>query len=126
MATEIKQMCEVCESCQELTPRNGPEKLKQQENGNSPWEKRGMDILEIKGKQYLVTVDYFTNFIECDLLTVTTSTQIITKLKKQFARFGIPKCIVSDGGSQFTSYEFKTFVEQWGMIQLISSPGHQQ
>lgn len=52
----------------------------------------------MKGKQYLVTVDYFTNFIERDLLTVTTSTQIITKLKKQFARFGIPKCIVSDGG----------------------------
>lgn len=44
MAKEIKKMCEVCEPCQELKPRNGPEKLQQHENENSPREKVGMDL----------------------------------------------------------------------------------
>ena len=122
MAKEIKQLCDACEPCQDLQPRNGPETLKLHGNGNVPWEKVGMDLFEIKG----VVVDYFTNFIECDLLTTITSTQVIMKLKKPFARFGIPKSIVSDVGTQFTSFEFEQFVKQWGIVHLISSPGHQQ
>ena len=57
MAKEIKQLCDACEPCQDLKPRNGPETLKLHDNGNVPWEKVGMDLFEIKGKQYLVVVD---------------------------------------------------------------------
>ena len=46
---------------------------------------------------YLIVVDYYSNFIEIGLLTSQTSTRI-TVLKKHFARHGIPRVIVSDGG----------------------------
>ena len=49
MAKEIKQLCDACEPCQDLKPRNGPETLKLHDNGNVPWEKVGMDLFEIKG-----------------------------------------------------------------------------
>ena len=51
MTKEIKQLCDVCEACQELKPRNGPETLKVHGIGNAPWEKVGMDLFEIKGKK---------------------------------------------------------------------------
>lgn len=67
--------------------------------------------LEIKGKNYLLVIDYYSNFIEVDQLSNTTSKQIIEKLKKQFATFGIPRQIISDGGPQYSSSEFASFVK---------------
>ena len=55
-----------------------------------------------------------------------TSTRIMQLLKKQFARYGIPRVIASDGGSQFTSQEFKAFVKNWGISHISSSPMYQR
>ena len=52
----------------------------------------------MNGKQYLIAVDYFSNFIEIDLLTSMTSSRVIALLKKQFASFGVPFVIMSDDG----------------------------
>ena len=86
----------------------------------------GLDLFEIQGKQYLIAVDYYSNFIEVDRLTTRfTSARVITLLKKQFAIFGIPRTIVSDGGPKFSSQEFEIFVKQWGITHIMSSPGPQ-
>lgn len=110
IAAEIKQMIEKCEQCQKLKPRNQRETLRQHSDGNGPWDKVGTDLFEIKGRNYLLVIDYYSNFIEVDQLSTTTSKQVIEKLKKQFARLGIPRYIVSDGGPQYSSEEFKAFV----------------
>ena len=34
--------------------------------------------------------------------------------------------IISDGGPQFASQEFKSFVEDWGVTHVTSSPMHQR
>lgn len=126
MSQEIKQMAETCAVCQEFKPRNQKETLQPHEDGHRPWEKVGVDLFEIKGRHYLVTIDYYTNFIEADYLSTTTTTQVITKLKSHFARFGIPTQLVSDCGPQFTADEFKNFVTTWGISHKTSSPGHHQ
>ena len=51
---------------------------------------------------------------------------VITCVKKHAARYGIPKCIVSDCGTQFTSREFAQFVQSWKIKHITSAPGHQQ
>lgn len=124
MAAEIKQMIEKCEQCQKLKPRNQRETLRQHSDGNGPWDKVGTDLFEIKGRNFLLVIDYYSNFIEVDQLSTTTSKQVIEKLKKQFARLGIPRYIVSDGGPQYSSEEFKAFVREWGIIHHITSPNH--
>ena len=60
------------------------------------------------------------------MLSATTSNQVILTLKKHCARYGIPKCIVSDNGRQLVSREFQNFVTNWGINHVTSSPGHQQ
>ena len=81
-------------------------------------------MFEIKGRNYLVTVDYYSNFIEVDYLPTTTTKQVITNLKGHFARYGIPVQIVTDSGSQFLSREFKNFTRNWGIGHVTSLPQH--
>ena len=126
MAHDIKQLADSCETCQEMKPRNTQEPLKQHNEGDGPWQKIGLDFFEIAGKHYLIVVDYYSNFIEIDLLTSQTSTRTITLLKKHFARYGIPRVIVSDGGPRFTSQEFNSFMTSWGISHHTSSPMHQR
>lgn len=93
----------------------------QHAEGSTPWQKIGLDLFELNGKHYLIAVDYFSSFIEIDLLTSLTSSRVIALLKKQFARFGIPNVIMSDGGPQFVSQEFQDFAKKWGITHMTSS-----
>ena len=58
-------------------------------------EKIGCDLLSCRGKDYLITVCYKSNFWELDRLTDTKSTTVIKKLKAHLARYGIPRQLVS-------------------------------
>lgn len=124
MSAEIKMMADACQSCQNLKPANQKETLLQHDTGGGPWEKVACDIMEIQGRHYLVTVDYFSNFIEADYLHSTTADTVITKLKGHFARFGVPKSVMSDNGPQFSGKEFLKFAQRWGFQHITSSPGH--
>ena len=42
-------------------------------------------------------------------------------MKAVFAELGVPNVIVSDGGPQYTSAEFKDFMEQWQIEHRVSS-----
>ena len=88
--------------------------------------KVGIDLFELDGRQYLVTVDYFSSFIEVDYLTSTRAKDVIIKLEVHFARYGIPSEIVSDQDPQFTSTQFHTMFNKWGIVHTMSSPGHHQ
>ena len=82
-----------------------------------------MDLFTFENRDYMVTVDYLTNFWEVDHLRDDTSTcSIIRKLKLNFARYGIPQKLVSDNGPQFTSQEFKTFTDEWEIEHDLTSP----
>jgi transposase InsO family protein len=126
MAQDIKQMADNCEACQRMKPCNQKETLQQHDDGRAPWMKIGTDLFEIQGRQYLVTVDYFSTYIEVDYLKTTTARDVITKLQGHFARYGVPAEIVSDQGPQYTSAEFRSMTEEWGIIHTMSSPGHHQ
>ena len=68
-----------------------------------PWQFIATDHFEFQGKEYLVTTDYYSNFLEIDKLDTQTSKEVIEKLKCQMARHGIPDKLVSDNGPQFSS-----------------------
>ena len=53
-----------------------------------------------------------------------TSCKTIGKLKQLFATHGLPKTIVTDNGSLFTSYEFQDFVKRNGIRHVTSAPHH--
>ncbi|GFX74229.1 uncharacterized protein K02A2.6 [Trichonephila clavipes] len=55
-------------------------------------------------------------------MKVTTTKKTIECLRDSFARFGLPRVLVSDNGSQFTSYEFQRFMHKNGVRHKTSAP----
>ena len=88
------------------------------------WEKVGVDLFTLDNKDYLITVDYYSNYWEVDRLTNTKTATVILKLKNHFARYGCSDRVMSDNGPQFVVEEFLTFANDWGFEHRINSPGN--
>jgi hypothetical protein len=87
----------------------------------SPWYKLAMYLVgPIRGKYIFTMIDYYSSFPEAFILRDSTS--IINRLTEVLARFGYPKCIVTDNGSQFVSAEFEQFLKQCDIQHIRSSP----
>ena len=114
-----------CEICREFDSTTYPkETLMSHEIPSRPWEKIVIDIFTLDGKDYLVTIDYYSNFWEVDRLPNTKASTTILKLKSHFARYGILDQVISDNGPQFTADEFAEFSRKWDFEHLTSSPGN--
>ena len=124
--SDLEQLVNSCDACQKHKPQNTKEPLILHEEGTRPWQKVGMDFFEFHQRNYLVYVDYFSNFIEVEKLSNITTASTINVLKQQFVRHGIPQVLISDSGPQLTSKEFDEFVRKWNITHNMSSPGHHQ
>lgn len=127
MSNDIKDFVGQCSSCNEYQSKQQKEPLMTHELPSRPWEKVGIDLFSIKDEEFMVTVDYYSDFWELDCLGKNTkSTKIIKCLKKHFSRHGIPDYIISDNGPQFASEEFRRFADEWEIEHNTSSPYHSQ
>jgi hypothetical protein len=59
----------------------------------------------------LVTIDKFTKWIEYKPIASLTSAKAVEFIQEIMFRFGIPKSIITNLGSNFTSSEFFDFCE---------------
>ena len=107
MTNDITQMIETCRFCQMFKNSPAKEPIIQHQVPENPWQKVAADLFQIGSENYLVIVDYFSNYAEVIKLRGTTSTEIISALKHIFQIHGIPIELVTDNGPQFTSREFK-------------------
>ena len=90
------------------------------------WEQLGLDIFTSRNTQYLLVIDYFSQFPVVKQLQSLHSLSVIKQLKDIFTEIGIPRCMVSDGGTQFTSQEFQDFTKTWGIQHKVTSPTNVQ
>jgi len=124
MSRDIRQYVQACHVYATYPDKQPPETLRRHEAPERPWQKVASDIFTFCDRNYLVTVDCFSNFIEVDYLPDTLSKTVITELKLQFAGYGIPDILISDGGPQYTSSEFKSFSKHWSFDHNVTSPGN--
>ena len=115
-----------CPVCLAHRPAQAPEPLLPHEIPTRPWEKVGADLFEFSGSTYLLLVDYYTNFVEVELVTRFTASHVIAALTSQFARYGLPGCLVSDNGPPFNSDAFRTFMTELDIQHVTSSPRYPQ
>lgn len=74
---------------------------------------------------YLLVIDAHTKWPEvANMKNNTKSDNVITFLKTLFARFGLPKHLVTDNGPQFTSEEMKDFCRTSNIKHSFSPPYH--
>ncbi|XP_063826510.1 uncharacterized protein K02A2.6-like [Ostrinia nubilalis] len=90
-----------------------------------PWTRLHVDFLgPICGEKYLVVIDACSKWIEICKMPTTTAKTVINKLREMWARFGIPKQLVSDNGPPFSSDEFNYFLTNNGVEHIFSAPYH--
>lgn len=72
----------------------------------------------------MILVDAYSKWLEVFKMPSLTSQVTITRLRRLFAAYGLPEHIVTDNGTQFTSVEFKNFMQQNGTLHSTSAHGH--
>ncbi|XP_033103837.1 uncharacterized protein K02A2.6-like [Anneissia japonica] len=74
----------------------------------------------------MITIDYYSKFIEVDHLPMTDSSTVVDKLKAQFIRHGIPEILRTDNGLQYSSALFAKFCKDYETQHHTSSPYYPQ
>ncbi|XP_072074378.1 uncharacterized protein [Arachis hypogaea] len=98
-----------------------------------PFHRWGLDILGPfpiapgQVKFFLVSIDYFSKWIEAQPLAKITAKKVRSLIWKNIiCRFGIPKEIVSNNGRQFTDNKLGSFLKNFHIQHYFSSVEHPQ
>ena len=98
-----------------------------------PFAQWGLDILGSfplgtrQMKFLVVDIDYFTKWVEAELLASITQQNVKNFVWKNIVcRFGVPKILMSDNGRQFDNALFRDFCAHFGIPNHYSSPTYPQ
>ena len=115
-------MVESCSICQENRRANPQPAIHPREAPLYPFQAIGTDLFEFHGTHYLLTVDYYSKWVNISLLTSTRAADVIMALDSQLADYGIPEVVYSDNGPQYANSEFSQFAQRLGFRHSTSSP----
>ena len=124
MTGDVREQVSQCFICAELQCQNPKEPMQSHQIPDRPWSRVAADQFKFHGKDYIVIVDFYSDFIEVKMLEENTSSAVIEFLKEQFSRHGLPDILVTDSGPQFRSQEFKQFTHSWEFVHVSFSPHH--
>ena len=80
-----------------------------------------------KKKYILVCTDYVTKWVEVKSLFRATEKSVVEFIYEEiFTRFGVPREIITDQGSQLTSESMKEITMKYSIGNCKSSPYHPQ
>ena len=126
MNKQIEEMVTKCPTCHEHQNKAPKEPMICHEIPKLLWSKVGMILFEIEGHQYLIMVDYYSNFIEVEPFTNTRASTVLRHVNVNIARYGIMETLVSDNGPQYASEGNHSFMNQYGITHITSSSQYQQ
>jgi len=107
-----------------VTKNVPPPPLKSTPLPNKPWEEVAVDLMGPlpSGEHLLVLVDYYSRWMEVDVIRTTSSKTIIHCLDAQFARHGLPKGLRTDNGSNLVSKEVEDYLNEMGIEHRYTTP----
>ena len=93
----------------------------------SPWSRIHLDFAgPLDSRYFLVLIDSNSKWLEICVMKNPTTTATISFLRDIFSRFGSPETMVTDNGTQFTSFEFADFCRENGIKHIRTPPYHPQ
>ena len=125
MNKDIEVMIQNCSFCATYLNKQQKEPLQVTSTPEYPYQMFGCDIFGFKGINYIISVDYYSKFLEVDQLKDLRSSTVISAKKSQFCRCGIPEVLRSDSGTQFMSCEFRQFCKEYEISHKPSSLHYQ-
>ena len=75
----------------------------------------------------LVAVDYVSKWVEAVALPTNDARVVINFVRKNiFSRFGVPRAIISDGGTHFCNRQMDALLSKYGVTHRVATPYHPQ
>nr|XP_022910195.1 uncharacterized protein K02A2.6-like [Onthophagus taurus] len=122
---DINYEVDKCLSCQESRKNGHSSSLPPWGVSSEPWSRLHLDFAgPFEGKMWLVLVDSYSRWLEIVPMKTVTSIKTIEVLRSIFARFGLPKFLVTDNGPQLVSSEFEEFCNMNGITHVRVTPYH--
>ncbi|GKA94594.1 reverse transcriptase domain-containing protein, partial [Tanacetum coccineum] len=77
-------------------------------------------------KYILVAVDYVSKWVEAQALPTNDTRVVVKFLRQLFARFGVPKALISDRGTHFCNSQLEKALQRYGVTHKLSTAYHSQ
>jgi hypothetical protein len=131
---DMKRFCASCDVCQRTTPKGriGKVPLGVTPMVDVPFSRVAIDLVgplpvSERGHRYILTlVDFATRYPEAVALKRIDTVEVAESLVSIFSRLGVPREILSDQGSQFTSDLMSEVSRLLSIKQLRTTPYHPQ
>ncbi|GJR20939.1 putative nucleotidyltransferase, ribonuclease H [Tanacetum coccineum] len=121
-----------CDACQKLGNISSQNEMPQNNiQVCEVFDVLGLDFmgpfLDSRGNKYiLVAVDYMSKWVEAQSLPTNDARAVVMFLKRLFARFGVPKALISDRGTHFCNSQVEKALLKYGVTHKISIAYHPQ
>ena len=124
---DIQQTVEGCKLCQDHLPSHPREPIISKPRPQWPFQEVAMDFAYFAGHNFLITVDCCTDWPEIiQMGKDMTAKKTIEATRNLFCRTAAPDVLWSDGGPQFTSEKFQSFLRDWDVTHKMSTPRYPQ
>ena len=131
MSREIRRYVAGCHLCICCKPVHGRQKIGQRPRpARTAWETVAVDLMgpyprSNKGNRFiLVVTDMFSRWVEAFPLRQSTATKLTQVLENEvFSRWGYPRRILSDNGTQFTGHVWTEASRHWDS-ELWTTPAY--
>lgn len=133
MQSDIKRYVKSCDICQKTTPKGRTTKapLGQVPIIDTPFQRVAVDLVgpisppSERGNRYLLTmVDYATRYPDAVALPSIETERVAEALVEMFSRVGVPREVLSDRGTQFTSEMMREVERLLSVKHLTTTPYH--
>ncbi|CAM4841068.1 unnamed protein product [Rotaria magnacalcarata] len=133
---DINNYIKSCILCAQFNPRRQkpPGTLKPIKPPDGVWQLVSMDFhgpinpTSQRGNKYIISfTDVLSKFVVTKAVRDNTAQTVVRFLKEDIiAKFGTPRCILTDNGTHFTSTITNELFKQIGTTHLYSTPYHPQ
>ncbi|XP_057760640.1 uncharacterized protein LOC130981015 [Arachis stenosperma] len=73
----------------------------------------------------LVAVNYVSKWVEAIATAINDNKVVMSFLRKNiFSRFGVPRALISDGGTHFCNKQLEALLLRYGVKQKVATPYH--
>ncbi|GKE82505.1 reverse transcriptase domain-containing protein [Tanacetum coccineum] len=123
-ANEYVRRCDACQISGNISSRNKmPQNNIQVCEVFDVW---GLDFMgpfpESRGNKYiLVAVDYVSKWVEAQALPTNDARVVVKFLRQLFARFGVPKALISDRETHFYNSQLEKALQRYGVTHKLST-----
>ena len=131
MWVEVKEFVRSCSGCQRASRKDQARApLQPLQVESEPFSKVAYDLVgplpkSSSGYRYILTMmDLFSKFPAAVPLKKVDNTSVLEGMLEVFASYGLPKVLLTDQGSVFTSRLTKTMSQQFGISKIQTTPYH--